>query len=84
MSLITKYGQPLLVCVPFDRFVVEVDVHVALAVNLFKAGNLSTGMAARVARMSRLEFTELVRGLGVPVVGYWTGDLAVESAHCAT
>ena len=74
----------LMVCVPFDQVVVEAGVYVALAVNLFKAGNLSTGMAVRVARMSRLEFTELVRGLGVPVVGYWTGDLAVESAHCAT
>lgn len=53
-------------------------MHVSLAVNLFKAGNLSTGMAARVARMSRLEFTELLGNLGIPVVDYPAGELADE------
>ena len=81
VSLITKHGQPLIVSVPFDKVVVESGVHVALAVNLFKTGNLSTGMAARVARMSRLEFTELVSGLGIPVVDYSASDLADELAQ---
>ena len=84
VSLITKHGQPLMVSVPFDKVVVESGVHVALAVNLFKAGNLSTGMAARVARMSRLEFTELVSSLGIPVVDYPVSDLAEELAQFST
>ena len=81
VSLVTKHGQPLLLSVPFDEVVVESGVHVSLAVNLFKAGNLSTGMAARVARMSPLQFIELVSNLGIPVVDYPPGELAEELAQ---
>jgi predicted HTH domain antitoxin len=81
VSLITKHGQPLMLSVPFDKVVVESGVNVSLAVNLFKSGHLSTGMAARVARMSRLEFTELVSGLGIAVVDYPVSDLADEFAQ---
>ena len=84
VSLITKHGQPLMVSVPFDKVVVESGVNVALAVNLFKAGNLSTGMAARVARMPRPEFAELVSSLGIPVVDYPVSDLAEELAQFST
>ena len=81
VSLVTKHGQPLLLSVPFDKAVVESGVHVSLAVNLFKAGNLSTGMAARVARMSQLQFIELVSNLGIPVVDYPSSELAEELAQ---
>ncbi len=83
VSLITKHGQPLMVSVPFDRAVVETGVHVALAVNLFKSKALSLGMASRVARMSRLEFAELLGTLGVPVVDYPAGELADELTQYA-
>lgn len=78
VALITKHGQPLMVSVPFDRVVVESGVHVALAINLFKAGELSAGMAARVARMSKPEFTELASDLGIPVINYPASELADE------
>lgn len=78
VALITKHGQPLMVSVPFDRVVVESGVHVALAINLFKSGELSAGMAARVARMPKVEFTELVSDLGIPVVDYPATELADE------
>lgn len=81
LSLITKRRQPLIVSVPFDKVVVESSVHVSLAVNLYKAGNLLTGMAARVARMSRLEFTELASGLDIPVVDYPASDLKEQLAQ---
>ncbi len=78
VSLITKHGQPLMVSVPFDRAVVETGVHVALAINLYKSKDLSIGMAARVARMARLEFAELLGRLNVPLVDYPAGELADE------
>jgi predicted HTH domain antitoxin len=78
VSLITKHGQPLMVSVPFDRAVVERGVNVALAVNLFTSKALSLGMAARVARMTRLDFAELLGELGVPVVDYDASELVDE------
>lgn len=78
VSLITKHGQPLMVSVPFDRAVVERGVNVALAVNLFTSKALSLGMAARVARMARLDFAELLGELGVPVVDYDASELVDE------
>lgn len=81
VSLVTKHGQPLVVCVPFDKVFPEARVHVALAVNLFKAGSLWTGMAARVARMSRLAFSELVSHLGIPLVDYPANELSENLAQ---
>jgi prevent-host-death family protein len=78
VSLITKHGQPLMVSVPFDRTLVESGVNVALAVNLFKSGQLSIGMAARVARIPKIDFIELVSDLGIPVVNYDTSELEDE------
>jgi prevent-host-death family protein len=75
VSLITKHGQPLMVSVPFDRALVESGVHVALALSLFKSNSLSLGMAARVARMSKIEFTELLSDLDIPVVNYDASEL---------
>lgn len=83
VTLITKHGQPLMVSVPFDKVVVESGVNVALAVNLFKAKALSLGMAARVARLSRLEFTELLGRLDVVVVDYPPDELADELTQFA-
>lgn len=67
-----------MVSVPFDRAVVERGVNVALAVNLFTSKALSLGMAARVARMARLDFAELLGELGVPVVDYDASELVDE------
>jgi predicted HTH domain antitoxin len=78
ISLITKHGQPLMVSVPFDRALVESGVHVALALSLFKSSSLSLGMAARVARMSKIDFTELLSNLGIPVVRYDASELEDE------
>ncbi|NJS13233.1 MAG: hypothetical protein HC788_00010 [Sphingopyxis sp.] len=58
-------------------------VHVALAVNLFNSKALSLGMAARVARMSRLEFTELLGQLEIPVVDYPASELTDELTQFA-
>jgi predicted HTH domain antitoxin len=81
VSLITKHGQPLLVGVPFDRIVVEAGVHVALAVRLFAAGDLSIGMAARMARQPLTQFAHAVSALGIPVANYGEEELAEELAQ---
>lgn len=81
VSLITKHGQPLLVGVPFDRAVIESGVQTALALNLFKSGQLSLGMAARVARMPKAQFIELLGELGIAVVNYPASEVDDELAQ---
>ena len=81
LALVTKHGQPLFVSVPFDDTLLQTGVHVALAVNLFKSGELSSGKAAELARMPKLAFLETVSRLGIPVVDYPAEELKAELAN---
>jgi len=81
LSLITRRGRPLLVGVPFARAIVAAGVHTALALHLFKAGQLSLGAAAGVAQMPRAQFIELLGGLGIAIVNYPPSDLHDELAQ---
>ena len=55
-------------------------VHVALAVNLFKSGELSSGKAAGLAGMSRIAFLGFVSRVGIPVVDYPPDEIKTELA----
>ena len=81
LSLVTRHGQPLFVSVPFDETLLQTGVHVALAVNLFKAGDISLGKAAQLAGMSKLAFIEYLSRLGIPVVSYSPEELEQELAN---
>ena len=78
LALITEQDLPLMVGVPFDERLLQAGVHVALAVNLFKSGDLTPGRAALLAGMSYPEFLEYVSALGIPVVDYDPAELERE------
>lgn len=50
------------------------QVRVALAIHLFQEGPISTGRAAALAAMPRVEFELLLRAIGIPVVTYELAD----------
>ena len=78
LSLVTRHGQPLFVSVPFTEDVLSSGVHTALAVSLFKSGDLSLGQAAKLARMAYSDFIEYLGALKIPVVRYEAGELEAE------
>jgi predicted HTH domain antitoxin len=75
LSLVTRHGQPLFVSVPFTEDVVASGVHTALAVSLFKSGDLSLGLAAKLARIPYADFIEYLGELKIPVVNYDAAEL---------
>lgn len=81
LALVTDEGQPLFISVPFDETLVKTGVHVALAVNLFKSGEMTSGQAAELAHMPRLAFLEYLSRLGIPVVDYPPDELQAELAN---
>ncbi|MDO4233087.1 MAG: UPF0175 family protein [Lautropia sp.] len=75
LSLVMRHGRPLFISVPFTEEVLQAGVHVALAVNLFRSGDLTPGRAARLANMSLPDFLARVSALGIPVVDYDPAEL---------
>lgn len=75
LSIVTKYGQPVFVAVPFDEVLVREGVAVALAVKLFDEEHVSLGKAAKLAGMSPPEFMEHLAQLQIPVVRYSAEEL---------
>lgn len=80
LSLITRHGQPLFVCVPFTEALLQAGVHTVLALSLFRQGDMSSGRAARLAGMTRPDFLEYASSMGVPVVDYDPAELDEELA----
>lgn len=78
LALVTRHGQPLFVSVPFTEDVLAAGVHTALAVRLFKNGELTSARAARLARMGLQQFLAHVSEQGVPVVDHDPAELAQE------
>ena len=78
LSLITEQDNPLFISVPFDEQMLHTGVHVAMAVHLFKSGDLTPGRAAALTGMDYLEFLGHVSALGIPVVDYDPADLEQE------
>ena len=78
LSLVTRHGQPLFVSVPFTEEVVASGVHTALAVSLFKSGDLSLGLAAKLARIPYADFVDYLGDLKIPVVTYDAAELESE------
>lgn len=79
-ALVTHDGQALFISVPFDDALLSTGLHRTLAVNLYQSHELSLGKAAELAQMPKLEFTEYVSRLGIPVVDYPAEELDQELA----
>ncbi|CAG2156290.1 UPF0175 family protein [Cupriavidus numazuensis] len=80
LSLVTRHGQPLFVSVPFTDDLLHMGVHTALAVSLYKSGELTSARAAKLARMSLPQFLAHLSEQGIPVVDYDRSELAQELA----
>jgi len=78
LSVVTRHGQPLFVSVPFTDELLQSGVHTVLAVSLFKAGQMTSARAAKLARMSLPQFLEHLSDQGIAVVDYSPTDLEQE------
>ncbi len=80
LALVTRHGQPLFVSVPFTDELLQAGVHTALAVNLFKSGDLTSARAAKLAGMSLSQFLAHLSAQGIPVVDFDPFELETELA----
>lgn len=80
LALVTRHGQPLFVSVPFTEDLLQAGVHVALAVGLFKGGELTSARAAKLARMGLPQFLAHLSAQGIAVVDHDPAELAQELA----
>ncbi len=83
LSVVTKWGRPIFVAVPFDDVLLEQGVKVALAAKLYTDGVVTLSRAARVAGVSTEAFIEKLGALGVPVVDYPPEELDQELGNLA-
>jgi predicted HTH domain antitoxin len=78
LALITKHGKTLSVTVPMSEHLLRLGVPLALAIELFRGGAVSVGLAAKIAGVSYAEFVDQLGRLRIPVVDYDPAELARE------
>jgi predicted HTH domain antitoxin len=59
----------------------EAEARMAMAVKLFELKRLSSGLAARLAGVTRVEFLLGLHRYGVPVISHDDAELALDLAH---
>jgi len=59
----------------------EAEARLLLAVKLYELGRVSTGMAARLAGMSRVAFMFALNRFGLSPIGLEPGELAEDLAN---
>lgn len=80
LALVTRHGQPLFVSVPFTDELLLQGVHVVLAVNLYKMGELTSARAAKIANMGLPQFLAHLSAQGIDVVDHDPDELRHELA----
>lgn len=65
-----SHGNPLFVSVPFTEALRNAGVHVALASQLVRDGQLTTARAAKLSRMGLPQFLAHLSAEGIPVVAH--------------
>ena len=78
LALITKYGRPAFLAVPFDERLLKHGVNKSLALHLFQAKHITLSQAARIAILSIEDFLDLLSEFGIPAVDYPPEDLDKE------
>ena len=64
----------------FDQNEVQRRITEWLILSLFTEGHISSGKAARLMNMSRIEFLALLRARGIAYINYTSDELAEEFA----
>jgi predicted HTH domain antitoxin len=78
VAVITKHRPPAILAVPFDRQLLDLGVHRALALKLYEGRHLTMAQAAKLAGMPLDEFIDLLGALGLAAVDYPPEDLVEE------
>ena len=78
LALITRYGKPALIALPFNQSLIEQGVGRTLAVALFDRKLVTLSQAARLAGISIEEFLSLLGESGIDAVDYPASELDAE------
>jgi len=79
--LTIPYPQELLLSIKENPAEFETEARLLLAVKLYELGRVSTGMAARLAGMSRVAFMFALNRFGLSPIGLEPGELAEDLAN---
>jgi predicted HTH domain antitoxin len=80
LALVTRHGHPVFLAVPFDERLLELGLHLTIAIDLYKEGVLTLAKAAKLSDQSLEGFIEKLGTAGIPVVDYPPEDLDEEVA----
>lgn len=80
-ELTISYPQDLLLSLKESPVEFEAEARLLLAVKLYELGKVSTGMAARVAGISRVSFLFALGRFGLSPIGVEPGELAEDMAN---
>ncbi len=78
LSLVTKRGRPVFLAVPFNKHLIELGLHVSLAVTLYKKHLITLEKAAKLADKSLEDFIEILGKLNISIVNYSKKELSKE------
>ena len=78
--LVTNRSDPVSLAIPFDEDLLQLGVHVNVAIKLYQDGVLTLPRAARIARLSVEEFLGKLAILGVVVVEQDADELEADLA----
>jgi predicted HTH domain antitoxin len=82
MNVLTiPYPDDLLLSLKENKDDFEAEARLLLAVKLYELGRVSTGMAARLAGMSRVAFIMTLERFGLSPIGVDAGELDQDLAH---
>jgi len=79
LAVITKYGRPAILAVPFGERLLELGLARSLALQLFEGGQLTLARSAKLAGLSLEEFVALLGLAGVDAVDYPPEELEAEA-----
>lgn len=78
LSLITKYGNPVFLAIPFNEVMIQNGLQIALAVEVYRESIVSLGKAAKIAQLSIEEFMEKLAAFDIPIVDYPADEIQKE------
>ena len=76
--MVTKYGRPAFITVPFSKRLVEYGINRTLALNLFESGQITLKQAAGIASMSLESYMDLLSANDIVAVDYPVEELEDE------
>lgn len=81
MTLMIDYPEGLERAVSTTRQELEAQIRLMAALKMFELGKLSSGKAAQLAGISRVEFFEMCGRYQVPIVNYSPEEIEAELAQ---